>query len=52
MFHVMSASQGGKTITGYFVSPFNQADTLHVTGCTGACPKPRYLGVYVLRLEN
>jgi Flp pilus assembly protein TadG len=52
MFHVTGASQGSKTITGYFVSPFNQSDVLHVTGCTGACPKPRYLGVYVLRLEN
>ena len=52
MFHVVSASQGSKTLTGYFVSPFNQTDVLHVTGCTGACPKPRYLGVYVLRLEN
>jgi hypothetical protein len=55
MFHVTSADQGSKTITGYFVSPFNGPASglpLHVTGCTGSCPKPRYLGVYVLRLEN
>jgi Flp pilus assembly protein TadG len=54
MFHVVSAEQGPKTITGYFVSPFNGfgAEALHVTGCTGSCPKPRYFGVYVLRLEN
>lgn len=52
MFHVVSASQGGKTIKGYFVSPFNQTDILHVTGCTGNCPKPRYFGTYILRLEN
>jgi Flp pilus assembly protein TadG len=51
-FHVTSASQGGKTISGYFVSPFNQTDVLHVTGCTGNCPKPRYFGTYVLRLEE
>ena len=51
-FHVTGASQGGKTLSGYFVSPFNQTDTLHVTGCTGNCPKPRYFGTYVLRLEE
>ncbi len=52
MFHVTGANQGQKELQGYFVSPFNQTDILHVTGCTGNCPKPRYLGVYVLRLEN
>jgi Flp pilus assembly protein TadG len=55
MFHVVSANQGSKTLTGYFVSPFNggpNGEPLHVTGCTGSCPKPRYMGVYVLRLEN
>lgn len=52
MFHVTSAQQGAKTLTGYFVSPFNQTDVLHVTGCTGSCPKPRYFGTYILRLEN
>lgn len=56
MFHVVSAQQGAKTLTGYFVSPFNgpgmNSAPLHVTGCTGSCPKPRYFGVYVLRLEN
>lgn len=52
MFHVTTANQGAKTITGYFVSPFNQTDALEVKGCTGSCPKPRYLGVYVLKLVN
>jgi Flp pilus assembly protein TadG len=54
MFHVVDTNQGSKTITGYFVSPFNGygAEALHVNGCTGTCPKPRYFGVYVLRLEN
>jgi Flp pilus assembly protein TadG len=52
MFHVVTANQGAKTLTGYFVSPFNQTDALEVTGCTGSCPKPRYLGVYVLKLVN
>jgi Flp pilus assembly protein TadG len=54
MFHVTSAEQGPKTLTGYFVSPFNGpgSTALHVNGCTGSCPKPRYLGIYVLRLEN
>ncbi len=51
-FLVTGASQGNKTLSGYFVSPFNQTDVLHVTGCTGACPKPRYFGTYILRLEN
>lgn len=52
VFHVTGAKQGAKTITGYFASPFNQSDALHVKGCTGSCPKPRYLGVYVLQLVN
>jgi Flp pilus assembly protein TadG len=54
MFHVVETNQGAKTLTGYFVSPFNGygAEALHVNGCTGSCPKPRYLGIYVLRLEN
>jgi len=54
MFHVTSANQGNKTITGYFLSPFNGVGStpLHVIGCSGNCPKPRYLGIYVLRLEN
>jgi Flp pilus assembly protein TadG len=55
MFHVTGANQGSKTLSGYFVSPFNGGPTgepLHVQGCTGSCPKPRYMGVYVLRLEN
>ena len=52
MFHVVSADQGNKTITGYFASPFNQTDALEVKGCSGNCPKPRYLGSYVLKLVN
>jgi Flp pilus assembly protein TadG len=52
MFRVVNANQGAKTLTGYFVSPFNQSDVLSVTGCAGACPKPRYFGTYILRLEN
>jgi Flp pilus assembly protein TadG len=59
MFHVVDTNQGQKTITGYFVSPFSgvgidgvSSSPLHVNGCSGTCPKPRYLGIYVLRLEN
>jgi Flp pilus assembly protein TadG len=49
-FHVTSTDQGNKTLTGYFVTPFNQNDALVVTGCTGTCPKSRFFGTYVLRL--
>lgn len=54
-FHVTGADQGGKTISGYFVSPVNTTDDLVVTGCNpalGSCPRPRYFGSYVLRLVN
>jgi Flp pilus assembly protein TadG len=51
-FHVTSADQGNKTLTGYFVSPFDKNSKLTVTGCTGNCPKPRYMGTYVLQLVN
>jgi hypothetical protein len=51
-FHVVSADQGGKKLTGYFVSPFDKNSKLTVTGCTGNCPKPRYMGTYVLQLVN
>ncbi len=54
-FHMTGASQGGKTISGYFVSPVNTEDDLVVTGCNPAlysCPRPRYFGSYVLRLVN
>jgi Flp pilus assembly protein TadG len=51
-FHIVSADQGNKTITGYFVSPFDKNSKLTVTGCTGNCPKPRYMGTYVLQLVN
>lgn len=52
VFHVTGANQGAKKISGYFVSPFNQSDALEVKGCSGSCPKPRYLGVVVLELVN
>jgi Flp pilus assembly protein TadG len=54
-FHVTGADQGGKTISGDFVSPVNVTDDLVVTGCNpalGSCPRPRYFGSYVLRLVN
>jgi Flp pilus assembly protein TadG len=51
-FHVTGADQGNKKLSGYFVSPFNGNDLFKVTGCTGSCPKPRYLGTYVMRLIN
>ena len=51
-FHVTAANQGAKQLVGYFVSPYNQSDTLEVHGCTGSCPKPRYFGSYTLRLIN
>lgn len=52
VFHITGANQGAKTITGYFKSPFNQSDALEVKGCSGNCPKPRYLGTVVLELVN
>jgi Flp pilus assembly protein TadG len=51
-FLVTGANQAAKTITGYFVSPFNQSDNLEVVGCSASCPKPRYFGTYVLRLVD
>lgn len=51
-FHVTTANQGAKTLTGYFVSPFDQNTALRVLGCSGNCPTPRYFGSYVLRLVN
>ncbi|MEX2183066.1 MAG: Tad domain-containing protein [Chloroflexota bacterium] len=51
-FHVTGASQGNKTLSGYFVSPFDRNTALKVLGCSGNCPTPRYFGTYVLRLVN
>jgi len=51
-FHITGANQGAKTLSGYFVSPFDKNTNLVVTGCSGSCPKPRYLGTYVLRLVD
>lgn len=49
-FHVSSADQGGKSLTGYFVSPF-LSQQLTVGTCTnGQCP--RYLGTWSLALTN
>lgn len=51
-FHVSGADQGGKKLIGYFVSPFNNTKSLKVVGCSGSCPKPRYLGTYELKLVD
>jgi hypothetical protein len=49
-FHVVSADQAGKAITGYFVAGF-ASQRLTVGGCAaGQCP--RYLGSYTLQLVN
>jgi Flp pilus assembly protein TadG len=49
-FHLKSADQSGKSLTGYFVSPF-LSQQLTVGTCTnGECP--RYLGSWSLRLTN
>ena len=50
-FHVTGADQGGKKLEGYFRSGF-QNSYLEVVGCTAPCPKPRFLGTYVLKLIN
>ncbi len=50
-FHVTGADQGGKKLEGYFRSGFQNSD-LEVVGCTAPCPKPRFLGTYVLKLIN
>lgn len=48
MFHVVSADQGAKTLTGYFVSGFSE--NLNVVNCTTNCPIS--YGVFVLKLVN
>ena len=49
-FHVVSADQGAKQITGYFVSPYvNSRLTIKACGF-GGCP--RYLGTLGLNLVN
>jgi hypothetical protein len=47
-FRVISATGSGKTITGYFVSSFQNA-RLSISACA-ANDCPRYLGTYVLKL--
>lgn len=47
-FRVLSATGSGKTITGYFVSSFQNA-RLSISACA-ANDCPRYLGTYVLKL--
>jgi Putative Flp pilus-assembly TadE/G-like len=48
--HIISASQGGKSVTGYFVSQFS-ASLTYSGGCTlTTCPKN--LGTYSLALTN
>jgi len=51
-FHVTGANQGGKKLIGYFVSPFDNNTALEVLGCSGNCPKPRYLGTFILKLVD
>lgn len=51
-FHLTGASQGGKSVTGYFRSNFAEA-MLSVTSCSAAANNcPRYVGSYVLKLVN
>lgn len=47
-FRVLGATGSGKTITGYFVSSFQNA-RLSISACA-ANDCPRYLGTYVLKL--
>lgn len=49
-FHLVSASQGDKSLTGYFVSPFLNQNLSVGTCHHGHCP--RYLGSYSLSLVN
>jgi Flp pilus assembly protein TadG len=49
-FHVVSASQGGKSVKGYFTSPFLSESDSAETCLAGECP--RYLGTWTLELTN
>ena len=51
-FHLMGASQGGKTVTGYFKYNF-VSERLTIGACSAAANNcPRYVGSYVLKLVN
>ena len=51
-FHLTGASQGGKSVTGYFKSNF-VSERLTITSCSAAANDcPRYVGSYVLKLVN
>ena len=51
-FHLTGASQGGKSVTGYFKSNFVN-ERLTITSCSAAANDcPRYVGSYVLKLIN
>ena len=51
-FHLTGASQGGKSVTGYFKTNFVQ-EKLTIGSCSAAANDcPRYVGSYVLKLVN
>jgi Flp pilus assembly protein TadG len=51
-FHLTGASQGGKSVTGYFKTNFVQ-EMLTISSCSAAANDcPRYVGSYVLKLVN
>ena len=51
-FHLTGASQGGKSVTGYFKTNFVQA-MLTISSCSASANDcPRYVGSYVLKLVN
>jgi Flp pilus assembly protein TadG len=50
--HLEGASQGGKSVTGYFKSNF-VSEKLTISSCSAAANDcPRYVGSYVLKLIN
>jgi len=51
-FHLSGASQGGKSVTGYFKTNF-VSERLTIASCSAAANDcPRYVGSYVLKLVN
>ena len=51
-FHLTGASQGGKSVTGYFKTNFVN-ERLTISSCSAAANDcPRYVGSYVLKLIN
>ncbi|HEY3334918.1 MAG TPA: pilus assembly protein TadG-related protein [Candidatus Limnocylindrales bacterium] len=51
-FHLTGASQGGRSVTGYFKSNY-VSEKLTITSCSAAANDcPRYVGSYVLKLIN